>query len=116
MSPPDKGSSLLKPAGEAIRVSPKMSLSRYPGDIPKCVYSDLNHVVLGCLLERAGGDTLDKLARTFIFEPLELKCTMFNPTENHKTRMPTTGRGRGINLKSIRQRFHQLAIQILDRL
>ncbi|HSB09079.1 MAG TPA: serine hydrolase domain-containing protein [Blastocatellia bacterium] len=43
------------------------------------IYSDLNYILLGFVLERVTGEKLDRLARTEIFEPLGLQRTMFNP-------------------------------------
>ncbi|MEK6301864.1 MAG: serine hydrolase domain-containing protein [Acidobacteriota bacterium] len=43
------------------------------------LYSDLNYVLLGILLERITGERLDRLGEREIFEPLNLKRTMFNP-------------------------------------
>jgi CubicO group peptidase (beta-lactamase class C family) len=43
------------------------------------IYSDLNYILLGCVLERVSGERLDRLAQKKIFGPLGLKRTMFNP-------------------------------------
>lgn len=43
------------------------------------IYSDLNYILLGFVLERMTGEKLDHLARGEIFEPLGLQRTMFNP-------------------------------------
>src|SRR2546426_1754700 len=43
------------------------------------VYSDLNFIVLGFLLERLTGKPLAQLAQQEIFEPLDLQRTFFNP-------------------------------------
>src|SRR6202163_1607338 len=45
----------------------------------KTVYSDLGFILLGQILERATGRTLDQLARERIFAPLGMANTMFNP-------------------------------------
>ena len=43
------------------------------------VYSDLNYILLGFILERLSGERLDKLAEREIIVPLGLVRTMFNP-------------------------------------
>lgn len=43
-------------------------------------YSDFNFLLLGFLLEKLRGKSLDEIARTEIFEPLNLTKTFFNPT------------------------------------
>jgi CubicO group peptidase (beta-lactamase class C family) len=45
----------------------------------RVVYSDLGFIVLGLLLERLKGARLAEMARSEIFEPLDLKRTFFNP-------------------------------------
>ena len=51
------------------------------------VYSDLNFIVLGFLLERLTGKPLAQLAQQEIFEPLDLQRTFFNPAAAHQTEM-----------------------------
>lgn len=56
------------------------ALARIPTPRPaELLYSDLNYILLGLLLERITGERLDRLAAREIFEPLNLKRTMFNP-------------------------------------
>jgi serine-type D-Ala-D-Ala carboxypeptidase len=50
-------------------------LERPPG--AASVYSDLGFILLGAIVERAGGDRLDALARRRIFEPLEMSASTF---------------------------------------
>jgi len=67
------------------------SLARIPTPHPaKLLYSDLNYVLLGVLLERITGERLDRLAAREIFEPLNLKRTMFNPPANLKLEIAAT--------------------------
>ncbi|EGD53118.1 beta-lactamase [Thermoanaerobacter ethanolicus JW 200] len=42
-------------------------------------YSDLNFILLGKILETVGGGKLDKLCKKEIFDPLDMKNTLFNP-------------------------------------
>lgn len=46
---------------------------------PALVYSDLNYILLGYVLECVTGERLDQAAQREIFNPLGLKRTMFNP-------------------------------------
>ena len=43
------------------------------------VYSDINFVVLGALVERLSGESLDEYAARHVFEPLGMKETRFLP-------------------------------------
>lgn len=46
----------------------------------KAIYSDLNFILLGKILELVFGEPLDVIANERIFSPLGLKRTFFNPT------------------------------------
>jgi serine-type D-Ala-D-Ala carboxypeptidase len=58
-------------------------LEHAPGT--RVIYSDLNFIVLGFLLERLTGQPLTQLARQEIFEPLGLRRTFFNPAQAMQT-------------------------------
>jgi CubicO group peptidase (beta-lactamase class C family) len=60
-------------------------LAYKPGE--RVVYSDLGFIVLGLLLERLTGKTLDQIARSEIIEPLDLRATFFNPNPSMQTRV-----------------------------
>lgn len=47
------------------------------------IYSCMGYIVLGKVLETLYGDTLDNLAKKFVFDPLDMKTACYNPeTEN----------------------------------
>jgi len=54
-------------------------------DVPDkaVVYSCLGYILLGKICEKLGGDTIDNLAKKWIFEPMELESTAYNPDKNH---------------------------------
>jgi CubicO group peptidase (beta-lactamase class C family) len=56
----------------------------------KSVYSDLGFILLGEILERASGKTLDQLAREQIFAPLDMRNSMFNPPKSLLSRIAPT--------------------------
>ena len=60
-----------------------LDLEYKPGT--RVVYSDLGFIALGILLARMTAHSLADMARTEIFEPLELKQTFFNPEEALQT-------------------------------
>lgn len=62
------------------------------------IYSDLNYVLLGFVLERATDERLDRLAEQEIFEPLGLKRTMFNPPPGLLREIAATERGQEFEL------------------
>ena len=57
----------------------EVALESQPGE--KAVYSCLGYIVLGKLLERVTGESLDKLAQKRIFAPLDMESTQFNPPQ-----------------------------------
>jgi len=59
------------------------ALEYQPGT--RVVYSDLGFIVLGFLLQRLTGLSIDQLARRDIFEPLQLRQTYFNPEQAMQT-------------------------------
>jgi serine-type D-Ala-D-Ala carboxypeptidase len=61
---------------EIARILPRSPDSK---TAPALVYSDLNYILLGCVLERVTGERLNRIAEREIFNPLGLKRTMFNP-------------------------------------
>jgi CubicO group peptidase (beta-lactamase class C family) len=64
-----------------------------PGSVTE--YSDLNAILLGRALERAGGAPLDELVRREVTGPLELRATSYDgPSEPPFSVAPTT-RGKG---------------------
>lgn len=62
------------------------------------IYSDLNYVLLGFVLERVIGDRLDRLAKREIFEPLHLERTMFNPPPELLREIAATEHGQQFEL------------------
>jgi beta-N-acetylhexosaminidase len=56
----------------------------------KTVYSDLGFILLGEILERASGKTLDQLASERIFAPLGMTATAFRPAKSLDARIAPT--------------------------
>ena len=56
-------------------------------------YSDLNFMVLGFLLEKIYGNSLDNIAKEEIFAPLKLADTFFNPPKNLQKRIAASEKG-----------------------
>ena len=71
-------------------------ISEFPNENPpetKVVYSDLNFITLGFILEEIYGRPLDEIARKEIFEPLNLKDTFFNPPKELQKRIAASEKG-----------------------
>jgi uncharacterized protein YbbC (DUF1343 family)/CubicO group peptidase (beta-lactamase class C family) len=54
------------------------------------VYSDINFVVLGALVEKVSGETLDVYAERHIFAPLKMTRTRFNPPLSWRPKIAPT--------------------------
>jgi CubicO group peptidase (beta-lactamase class C family) len=83
------------------------TIARAPFDWPPAsgaghvIYSDLNYILLGRVLERASGEQLESLARVEIIEPLGLDRTMFNPSASLKRQTAATERGQAYEMAAI---------------
>ena len=66
---------------EKLRRAVDLILTKEPVCIPgsKVIYSDLNFILLGIILEKIFGEQLDVVASDRIFSPLGLRRTFFNP-------------------------------------
>ena len=73
---------------EIVAAICQASLEYAPGS--KTVYSDLGFILLGEILERATGKTLDLLARERIFTPLGMMASSFNPAKSLAARIAPT--------------------------
>ncbi|HWW16564.1 MAG TPA: exo-beta-N-acetylmuramidase NamZ domain-containing protein [Candidatus Dormibacteraeota bacterium] len=71
----------LKAAWEGKQTAYGMAFAEVPADAPgsKFSYSDVNFIVLGALVERVSGETLDEYAERHIFAPLKMMRTRFVP-------------------------------------
>src|SRR5579863_882698 len=76
----------LKTPWEGKDTAYKMAFAEAPADPPgsRFVYSDINFIVLGALVERVSGEALDAYCLRHIFTPLKMLHTRFTP--------PLTGR------------------------
>jgi uncharacterized protein YbbC (DUF1343 family) len=72
----------------AYRMAFEMAPERPPGSA--FVYSDVNFIVLGALVERLSGESLDEYAKKHIFEPLGMNDTRFLPPASWLPRIART--------------------------
>ncbi len=82
----------LTKAWEGKETAYRMAFEAPPERAPGAafVYSDINFVVLGALVERLSGDSLDEYAARHIFEPLGMKETRFVPPASWEQRIAPT--------------------------
>ncbi len=72
----------------AISLAVEEVPSAPPGE--RFVYSDINYFLLGEIVHRVSGQTLDQFAHDRIFEPLGMKDTMFLPPDSLRRRIAPT--------------------------
>ena len=75
-------------AEEAIRRASDEVPTSPPGE--RFVYSDINFFLLGDIVRRVSGETLDRYATARIFDPLGMKETAFLPPESWRPRIAPT--------------------------
>ena len=71
----------LKTPWEGKETAYRMAFAETPQQAPgsSFVYSDINFIVLGALVERVSGETLDEYTERHIFAPLKMMRTRFVP-------------------------------------
>jgi len=71
----------LKTSWEGKQTAYRMTFAETPADPPgsKFSYSDVNFIVVGALVERVSGETLDEYAMRHIFLPLKMTRTRYLP-------------------------------------
>ena len=73
----------------------------------RVVYSDLGFIVLGFLLERLTGASLQELAQRIIIDPLQLRRTFFNPPKQLQTDIAASETGNA-HERDMREQWHRL--------
>jgi len=82
----------LKTPWEGKDTAYKMAFEGAPAEPPGShfTYSDINFIVLGALVERVSGETLDEYAERHIFAPLKMTRTRFLPPESWRSKIAPT--------------------------
>jgi CubicO group peptidase (beta-lactamase class C family) len=79
----------------------------------KMVYSDLNFILMGKIIEKVTGLRLDKFCEKYIFKPLGMKNTMFNPPDSLVYRIAPTEYDNYWRHRQIRGTVHDETSQLL---
>jgi CubicO group peptidase (beta-lactamase class C family) len=77
----------------------------------KVVYSDFNFLTLGFLLEKICGESLDKIAKKEIFEPLRLENTFFNPQPELRENIAASEKGNEYEKQTVETAFPEISVQ-----
>ncbi len=81
-----------------------LPLDYAPGD--SFVYSDLGMMLMQEILERVTGKSLDQLAKSMVFQPLDMRNSMFNPPDSLKYRIAPTEIGGSMHRGLIHGEVH----------
>ena len=74
----------------------------------KVVYSDLNFITLGFLLEKVYGKPLEEVAKQKIIEPLNLQNTFFNPPKNLQKQIAASEKGNEFEKKTCLEQGYEI--------
>lgn len=87
--PPDLA---LKPVWSGYQTGIQKALAAMPDHPPGThfTYSDINFILLGEIVRRVSGETLDEFAMQTVYKPLGMKDTMFRPPASLKGRIAPT--------------------------
>jgi uncharacterized protein YbbC (DUF1343 family)/CubicO group peptidase (beta-lactamase class C family) len=94
----------LKQSWQGYDTAIKMAMAEPLQDPPgsRFVYSDINYIVLGELVHKISGMTLDQYASTQIYQPLKMTHTTFNPPAAWDSKIAATEYDeRGVMLKGV---------------
>jgi beta-glucosidase-like glycosyl hydrolase/CubicO group peptidase (beta-lactamase class C family) len=72
----------------------------------KSIYSDVAFILLGAILERLTGRSLNQLAEEHIFAPLGMPDTMFRPPKSLRARIAPTERVSGSRTRKLHGQVH----------
>ncbi len=81
-----------------------MPLVTQPGE--KFAYSDFGMIMMGEIVERLAGQPLDEFLRQNVFEPLEMKDTLYHPPQSLLARIPPTERDDVFRKRLVRGEVH----------
>jgi beta-N-acetylhexosaminidase len=79
----------------------------------KMVYSDLNFILIGKIIEKVTGKSLDEFCEENIFKPLGMNSTMFNPPDSLIYRIAPTEYDNYWRHRQIRGTVHDETSQLL---
>lgn len=89
----------LEPAWSGYDLGIRKALADKPVAQPgeRFIYSDINFILLGEIVQRLSGKPLDQYARETIFEPLGMKETQFRPPASLRGRIAPTEQYKGMS-------------------
>ncbi len=93
-----------KPVWSGYETGIKLACETAPVAAPdeRFRYSDINFILLGEIVHRVSGETLDSFAKKHIFEPLGMKDTGFNPQADSRSRIAATEKDEhGVMLRGV---------------
>jgi len=93
----------LKPAWSGYQTGLRLAFAEKPVSPPgaRFIYSDINFLLLGEIVQRTSGQRLAEFARRRLFVPLRMRNTTFNPPASVRRRIAPTERVEGKILRGV---------------
>jgi len=93
----------LKPAWSGYSTGVRLACAEKPVAPPgsRFLYSDINYILLGEIVRRVSGQALPEFARRRLFQPLQMKRTMFTPPAGLRRSIAPTERIDGVVLRGV---------------
>ncbi|MCK6603470.1 MAG: serine hydrolase [Ignavibacteriaceae bacterium] len=102
----------FKTADEVIKDIYLTKLAYKPGS--KTVYSDLGVILLGKIIERISGKTLDAFVTDEVFKPLGMSRTFYNPASDYLPDIAPTEQDNYWRMRLVRGTVHDEAAAMLN--
>jgi uncharacterized protein YbbC (DUF1343 family)/CubicO group peptidase (beta-lactamase class C family) len=82
----------LTPGFDSKEAAYRLACAETPQQAPGAgfIYSDTNFIMLGALVEKISGETLDTYSEKHIFQPLKMTHTRFNPPASWRLKIAPT--------------------------
>ncbi|HEU4386379.1 MAG TPA: serine hydrolase, partial [Blastocatellia bacterium] len=87
--------------GETIAAISRLPLERDSSGGRPVIYSDLNYILAGRIIEVVAGESLDRVASREIFRPAGVTSAMFNPAQELRPRIAATELGRAYERSAV---------------
>jgi CubicO group peptidase (beta-lactamase class C family) len=89
---------------ELLRLALQVPLETEP--LTRSVYSDIGFIILGEMLEKIAGESLDYFCRREVFLPLDMNSTAFNPPPHMRVQIPPTRDEHDFRVRVIQGEVH----------
>lgn len=101
-----------KTRDDLIRLAATIPLAREP--MAEAEYSDVGFILLGEILAKLAGESLESFCKHEIYEPLEMESVSFRPAEDVRDRIPPTVKDEKFRKKIVQGEVHDENAWVMD--